>query len=80
MPQPRRRQIAALREPLVGGVGIFDVCWGDCRWPMTEVSPISDFRYCGAPVVDRCWCSVHADVALQRTRRLEIKPLLKMSA
>jgi hypothetical protein len=31
-----------------------------CRWPLADASPIHDFRYCGAPVVNGgSWCEFH---------------------
>jgi hypothetical protein len=47
------------------GVHFWAVRRDQCRWPLTAVSPLSSFRFCGAKVVRRCWCAAHADQALQ---------------
>jgi hypothetical protein len=63
---PERRYIAEqpAEEP---GVHFWDVRWDECRWPLTAVSPISSFRFCGGKVVRRCWCATHAAQALRPT-------------
>jgi GcrA cell cycle regulator len=32
-------------------VSFWDVTAMQCRWPLTDPAPISDFRFCGAPAV-----------------------------
>jgi GcrA cell cycle regulator len=55
-------------DRLVSGasaVSLLDAQWhkgepSQCRWPLTEIIPISEFRFCGAPVVQGCsWCAGH---------------------
>jgi hypothetical protein len=60
-----RRYIAEQPADLVHGVGFWAVRRDQCRWPLTDILPISDFKYCGKEVVCRCWCAVHADQALR---------------
>jgi hypothetical protein len=60
-----RCRIAEKPADLEPGVGFFDIGWDGCRWPMTEVVPISDFKFCGRRVSCGSWCSVHADQAIQ---------------
>ena len=62
---PERRYIAEQPADLVRGVGFLAVRRDQCRWPLTDILPISDFKYCGAKVVRRCWCAIHADQALR---------------
>jgi hypothetical protein len=57
MPEPRH--IAEQPADLVHGVGFWAVRRNQCRWPLTDILPISDFKYCGAKVVRRCWCADH---------------------
>src|SRR6266404_1254364 len=59
-PMPERRYIAEQPADLVYGVGFWAVRRDQCRWPLTDILPISDFKYCGAKVVRRCWCAIHA--------------------
>ncbi len=41
-------------------VSIFDAGHGQCRWPLNDAVPVSEFRFCGAPVVaGQCWCAEH---------------------
>jgi hypothetical protein len=41
-------------------ISIFDVGHGQCRWPLNDAVPISEFQFCGAPVVTgKCWCALH---------------------
>lgn len=43
------------------GISIFDVKWNDerCRWPMNDVDPIHDFRFCGKFSNGRVYCREH---------------------
>jgi hypothetical protein len=69
-----RRRIAEKPADLEPGVGFFDIGWDGCRWPMTEVVPISDFKFCGMRVSCGSWCSVHADLAIQPRQPRGRKP------
>jgi hypothetical protein len=40
-----------------------------CRFPITEVSPIDDFRFCGAPAPFRAYCPKHEAMMRSRQRR-----------
>jgi hypothetical protein len=61
---PRRRRTAAdLQLESEHGVDLFSARRNHCRWPITDVSPISDFRYYGGKVVYR-WAQ----------RRLAVQP------
>lgn len=64
MPQRRAtaRQLVDLQEP----VAFFDIRYGQCKWPLTEVVPISDFRFCGREcLAGLSWCAEHARLAVQ---------------
>jgi hypothetical protein len=60
IPLPRAAMAPAVIDPATQ-VSIFDHREGQCRWPVTEVLPISAFRYCGGPVMDDAcpWCTAH---------------------
>ncbi len=60
-----KRRIAEQPADLEPGVDFWAVAWNGCRWPLTAVSPISDFKFCGAKVAHRCWCVLHAGQAFQ---------------
>jgi hypothetical protein len=59
-PQPTKRAKASAINPATQ-VSIFDHVEGQCRWPVAEVQPISQFRYCGGPVMDDAcpYCAAH---------------------
>jgi hypothetical protein len=45
-------------------VGFWDIKYGQCKWPLTEVVPLSEFRFCGRQcVAGLSWCPEHALVA-----------------
>jgi hypothetical protein len=54
-------------------VSLFDHREGQCRWPVTEVQPISAFRYCGDRVADDAcpYCAHHWRMSVTRYRRAE---------
>jgi hypothetical protein len=60
IPLPRAAKASAVIDPATQ-VSIFDHVEGQCRWPVTEVQPISAFRYCGGPVMDDAcpYCEPH---------------------
>lgn len=44
---------------VAGGMSLFDIEPGKCRWPMTEVSPIAQFRFCGVMAREGSYCREH---------------------
>lgn len=54
-------------------VSLFDHREGQCRWPVTEVQPISAFRYCGDRVADDAcpYCAAHSRMSVTRYRPAE---------
>jgi GcrA cell cycle regulator len=41
---------------------------GQCRWPLNDVTPISDFQFCGAPAKQGCsWCERHRQIGQYRS-------------
>jgi hypothetical protein len=60
---PERRNVAKPPADLVHGIDFWEIGWDRCRWPLTPIVPISDFKFCGQPVSCGSWCSVHADRA-----------------
>jgi hypothetical protein len=72
---PERRYIAEQPADLVRGVGFLAVRRDQCRWPLTDILPISDFKYCGAKVARRCWCAIHAAQAFRPNQpKLKVNP------
>jgi hypothetical protein len=58
--------------PPSGGVGLFESCDGQCRWPLNHHDPISEFRFCGAGTVGgSSWCADHCRLAYTRLARGE---------
>jgi hypothetical protein len=55
----------------VPGVSLFDAGFGQCRWPLNDVSPIASFRVCGEPAASGlgCWCAVHSRIVYAAKRR-----------
>jgi hypothetical protein len=52
------------------GLTFWDIRHGNCHWPLTEVAPISDFRFCALPAMGgSSWCTVHARVAFAQAAR-----------
>ena len=49
------------------GIGFFAIRDGRCRWPMTDVQPLSDFRFCGVKC-DGVYCAHHTRRSLSRFR------------
>lgn len=45
-------------QPTSSGISLFDIGYGQCRWPLNEVNPISEFRFCGAKS-EGSWCKTH---------------------
>lgn len=39
-------------------ISLFDIGYGQCRWPLNDVNPISEFRFCGAKS-QGSWCETH---------------------
>lgn len=52
------------------GVSLWEAGTGQCRWPLTEAAPVSDFLFCGAPVANEgcSWCVRHRKVAMLPVR------------
>ena len=51
-------------EPTVGldPVSIFDIGTYQCRYPLNEAVPISEFRFCGGETKEPFgYCKIHAD-------------------
>ena len=46
-----------------GPVGVFDVQWSHCRWPLNDPLAGADFRYCGQEKMRGSYCAAHARVA-----------------
>src|SRR5216684_4770311 len=70
-----RCHIADQPADLVRGVGFLAVRRDQCRWPLTDILPISDFKYCGAKVARRCWCAIHAAQAFRPNQpKLKVNP------
>jgi hypothetical protein len=66
------KAIAAVIDPATQ-VSLFDHREGQCRWPVTEVQPIAQFRYCGGPVVDDAcpYCEPHRRMSVTRYQPAE---------
>lgn len=45
-------------QPTSSGISLFDMGYGQCRWPLNDVNPISEFRFCGAKS-EGSWCETH---------------------
>jgi hypothetical protein len=62
---PQRRATAEQLDDDEQPVAFFDIRYGQCRWPLTDIVPISDFRFCGREcVAGLSWCEEHAELAL----------------
>ncbi len=60
----RRKPEASAR-----GVDLWAVGAGQCRWPSTDIIPISDFRFCGREcVAGLSWCHEHARLAIAEAK------------
>src|SRR5260221_8625338 len=53
-------------EPPTEGVDLWAIGAGQCRYPITELGSIYDFKLCGREcVAGSAWCAEHAQMTLQ---------------
>lgn len=50
-------------------ITLFDIGFNKCRWPLNDVNPIQDFRFCGAKC-EGSWCPAH-EARVWAGRRME---------
>ena len=53
----------APRVFIPGPVGVVDVQWSHCRWPLNDPLAGADFRFCGQEKMRGSYCAAHARVA-----------------
>lgn len=68
---PAEPEILSFEQLTAHAVTLGEAQEGQCRWPLTPTAPISEFRFCGAPVVVAgcSWCSHHCRMAYQLARK-----------
>lgn len=73
---PRAEPIEDIPSP---GVSLWEARTGQCRWPLNDVAPVSDFLFCGAPVAgEKCsWCVRHRKVAMLPVRAAVYVPVIE---
>jgi hypothetical protein len=59
------RQAADEAAAQTGGIPFMEIGNGKCRWPLTEVKPLADFRFCGAKC-DGVYCAPHTRRSMNR--------------
>jgi hypothetical protein len=63
--------IAPAIEPRshLGGLDIYQLGWGECRWPLGHVEDRPPYRYCGGPaLLGRPYCNEHTEKAAGNTK------------
>jgi hypothetical protein len=63
--------IAPATEPrnTEAGLNIYQLGWGDCRWPLGPMEARPPYRYCGGPaLLGRPYCNEHTERAAGNTR------------
>lgn len=56
-PKPKPRPT----KPRPTGIDIYQLGYGDCRWPLADIHEHPPYQYCGAAaMVGTSWCPVHA--------------------
>jgi GcrA cell cycle regulator len=67
--RPRRKIIAVAppEKPEPIGISLFDIRAHQCRWPLTDVVPISEFLFCGSATMEST-CTYCLDHFLASTR------------
>jgi len=69
----RKRKIKLPKKilaPQSQPIGFADVRRNHCRWPLTEVKPIEDFLFCGAPIAHKAtsYCLYHYRKSRRKTQ------------
>jgi hypothetical protein len=51
------------------GLDIYQLGWGDCKWPLGKVDDRPPYRYCGGPaLLGRPYCNKHTETATGNTK------------
>jgi GcrA cell cycle regulator len=60
-----------LPEVLSPGISLFDIEANQCRYPLADAVPLSDFLFCGLPTKDdKCsYCQSHWELCYERISR-----------